>query len=206
MNFLFAGFALIIVNINSGLWVSYAVKAVGFVLILIGIAEYSIHDKGVKAFRGNAVASAVAHAVFTAGIVYISYKFSDKLLNYVSIGCGLVSTFVSIDLQHRLMIRILRSGEGKVIEDADNHKILLPFVADVKKLGRVWNKLTVTVIVNIGFDVANRLVHTKVLVTATGLIAAGSKIVCIVFALTFLYRFNQLRAGYEKTMDRLDNT
>ncbi|MBR1383068.1 MAG: hypothetical protein IJ555_04565 [Ruminococcus sp.] len=204
MNFLFAGFALIIININLSLWVSYAVKATGFALILVGLMEYSIHDKDVLAYRGNAVASAIAHGVFTAALVYASFKFSDRFLNYLGIVCGGVSTFVSIDLQKRLMVRILRSGEGKVVEDHDNHKVLMPFVADVKKLGKLWWRLTVSVVVNLGFDILNRLFHTEILVTVTGILAAAGKIVSIVFALVFLYRFNELRRGYEKTMEKLE--
>ena len=38
MNFLFVGFALIIVNIHLSMWVTYAVKALGFVLAAVGIA------------------------------------------------------------------------------------------------------------------------------------------------------------------------
>jgi hypothetical protein len=56
------------------------------------------------------------------------------------------------------------------------------------------------------FDVLNRLVRVDALVTVTGVAAAVTKIVCIVFAIAFLFRFNELRVGYEKTMDKLDNT
>lgn len=206
MNFLFVGFALIIVNIHLSMWVTYAVKTLGFVLAAIGIAEYSVHDKGVKAYSPNAIATAVMNGVFTAALVYAGLKLSDRFINYEGIIFGICSTLVSLDFQNRMMKRILRSGEGKVVEDAKNHKRLMPFVADVKRLGKAWNRLTAFVLANLVFDVLNRLVRVDALVTVTGVAAAVTKIVCIVFAIAFLFRFNELRVGYEKTMDKLDNT
>lgn len=206
MNFLFVGFVLIILNIKLSLWVTYAVKALGFVFAAIGIAEYSLHDSGVKAYSPNAVASALMNGVFTAALIYASIKLDAKYVNYAGIIAGVFSTFVSIDFQKRMMGRILRSGEGKVVEDAENHRLLMPFVADVKRLGKAWTRLTVSVIANLLFDVLNRLVRVEVLVTVTGLLQVVTKVVCIVFAIAFVIRFNELRAGYEKTMDKLDNT
>ncbi|MBO6140756.1 MAG: hypothetical protein J6O40_03085 [Ruminococcus sp.] len=206
MNFLFVGFALIIVNIRLSMWLNYAVKALGFVLAAVGIAEYSVHDKGVKAYSPNALASAVMNGVFTAGMAYAGLKLGDRFINYESIIFGVISTLVSIDFQNRMMKRILRSGEGKVVEDTQNHKRLMPFVADVKRLGKAWNKLTVFVLANLVFDVLNRLVRLDALITVTGIFMAVTKVVCIVFAIAFLFRFNELRVGYEKTMDKLDNT
>ena len=206
MNFLFVGFALIIVNINLSLWVTYAVKALGFVFAVIGIIEYSVHDSGVKSYRPNGVASAVMNAVFAAALIYASLKLDAKYVNYAGVVAGIFSTLVSFDFQKRMMTRILRSGEGKVVEDAENHRLLLPFVADVKRLGKAWNKLTVSAAANLLFDVLNRLVKINALVTVTGIAAAVTKIVCIVFAIVFIYKFNELRVGYERTMDKLDNT
>lgn len=206
MNFLFVGFALIIVNVNLSLWVTYALKTLGFVFAAIGIAEYSVHDDGVKAYSPNAVASAVMNGAFTAALIYASIKLDAKYLNYAGIIAGVFSTLVSFDFQKRMMVRILRSGEGKVVEDAENHRLLLPFVADVKRLGRAWNRLTVTVALNLLFDVLNRLVKVSALVTVTGIAAAFTKVVCIVLAVVFIIKFNELRVGYEKTMDKLDNT
>ncbi|MBR6336170.1 MAG: hypothetical protein IKR76_00395 [Ruminococcus sp.] len=206
MNFLFVGFALIIVNVNLSLWVTYALKTLGFVFAAIGIAEYSVHDDGVKAYSPNAVASAVMNGAFTAALIYASIKLDAKYINYAGIIAGVFSTLVSFDFQKRMMVRILRSGEGKVVEDAENHRLLLPFVADVKRLGRAWNRLTVTVALNLLFDVLNRLVKVSALVTVTGIAAAFTKVVCIVLAVVFIIKFNELRVGYEKTMDKLDNT
>ena len=204
MNFLFVGFALIIVNVNLSLWVTYALKTLGFVFAAIGIAEYSVHDDGVKAY--SPVASAVMNGAFTAALIYASIKLDAKYINYAGIIAGVFSTLVSFDFQKRMMVRILRSGEGKVVEDAENHRLLLPFVADVKRLGRAWNRLTVTVALNLLFDVLNRLVKVSALVTVTGIAAAFTKVVCIVLAVVFIIKFNELRVGYEKTMDKLDNT
>lgn len=206
MNFLFVGFALIIVNVNLSLWVTYALKTLGFVFAAIGIAEYSVHDDGVKAYSPNAVASAVMNGAFTAALIYASIKLDAKYINYAGIIAGVFSTLVSFDFQKRMMVRILRSGEGKVVEDAENHRLLLPFVADVKRLGRAWNRLKVTVALNLLFDVLNRLVKVSALVTVTGIAAAFTKVVCIVLAVVFIIKFNELRVGYEKTMDKLDNT
>lgn len=206
MNFLFAGFLLIIVNVNLSMWVTYIVKTVGFVLIIAGIAEYSIHDKGVKSYRTYAVANTLMNTFFIVAMLYADYKLESKYINYAGVLCGAFSTILSIDLQKRLMSRILRSGEGKIVEDTENHKLLMPFVADIKRLGKAWNKLTAAVIVNLVFDILNRLVKADTLVTVFGVIAAASKVVCIVFALVFLLRFNELRDGYEKTMEKLDNT
>lgn len=206
MNFLFVGFALIIVNIHLSMWVTYAVKALGFVFAVVGIAEYSIHDKGVKAFRPNAVATAVMNGVFMAALIYASLKLDAKYVNYAGVICGVFSTFISIDFQRRMMQRILRSGEGKVVEDSENHKLLMPFVADINRLGKAWKKLTAAATVNLVFDVINRLVKINILITAAGVLAAVTKVVCIVFAIVFLFRFNELRVGYDKTMDKLDNT
>lgn len=206
MNFLFVGFALIIVNVNLSMWLTYALKALGFVFCAIGIAEYSIHDSGVKAYSPNAVASAVMNAVFTGALIYASIKLDAKYVNYAGIIAGIFSTLVSFDFQKRMMARILRSGEGKVVEDAENHRRLMPFVADVKRLGRAWNRLTAAVAANLLFDVLNRLVRVEALITVTGVLAAVTKAVCIVFAIVFILKFNELRVGYEKTMDKLDNT
>lgn len=203
MNFLFVGFLLIVVNINLSLWVTYAVKALGFVLICVGIFEYSVHDKGIKAYNSNAVATAVMNAVFAAAIVFAGVKLKESYVNYVGIGCGVISTFLSIDLQRRLMDRILRSGEGKVVTDDDGHKRIMAFVADVKKLGKAWNKMTAAVLANLVFDVANRMVTNETAVTVFGLIFVITKVICIVFAAAFLWNFNSLRVGYEKTMERL---
>ena len=206
MNFLFVGFALIIVNVNLSLWVTYALKALGFVFAAIGIMEYSIHDSGVKAYSPNAVASAVMNGVFVAAMIYASFKLDTKYVNYAGIIAGVSSTLVSIDFQKRMMARILRSGEGKVVEDAENHRRLMPFVADVKRLGKAWNRLTAAVVANLLFDVINRLVKIDTLVTVTGVLSAATKVVCIVFAIVFILKFNDLRVVYGKTMDKLDNT
>ena len=206
MNFPFVGFALIIVNIHLSMWVTYAVKALGFVLAAVGIAEYSIHDKGVKAFAPNAVATAIMNGVFTAALIYASIKLGAKYVNYIGIVCGVVSTGLSLDFQRRMMESIMRSGVGKVVEDQPSHKSLLPFVADINRLGKAWKRLTGAVMLNLIFDIVNRLIGLEIVQTAAGVLAAASKIVCIVFAIAFLFRFNELRVGYERTMDKLDNT
>lgn len=203
MNFLFVGFALIIVNVNISLWVTYAVKALGFVMLTVGAFEYSVHDKGIKDHFGNAAAMAVMNGVFTAGLIYASLKLKGSYVNYVGIGCGVVSTILSLHIQKKFMDRILRSGEGKVVTDDDGHKRIMAFVADVRKLGRAWNKLSAAVLANLAADIANRLLTADTAVTVSGLIAVITKVICIVFALAFLFNFNSLRVGYEKTMERL---
>ena len=132
MNFLFVGFALIIVNVNISLWVTYAVKALGFVMLTVGAFEYSVHDKGIKDHFGNATAMAVMNGVFfdlTAEGLAIVASDGHKLVRNRNFGIksDMPTSFILPKKPATLLKNVLGKDGGDVVIKFDSRSAEIQF-------------------------------------------------------------------------------
>ena len=222
MNFLTVGSLFLLFQLNIDWTSNYIVKLIGFAFFVGGISELSEicsmknpvktgNEKADKFFsqrisllsdiKGKAVTMCImcAIAAVCEGLLKYVLKPADFAVNVISLILGAAVAFLSLNL-FRMVYDFIEKHErfsrGNSNSFTDNE-------ANVVRLGGAFYKLAVITLVNVAFDILNRLVPVAVISNVAGFVVAVSKILLYIFLLVVVFDFNKIRVDYNKKHDRV---
>ena len=185
MSFFTVGFLLSNIQLNLGWGAGYAVKLVGALFILGGIAELGYFAPAVRRKRGLSLLLLGACIAATAGAFLVKGK-SSLLVNTDSIVNGAATTALAA-LFFMSLIGLFKDTP-ELFENP-------PVVSSLEKRYTRFLMVTGTAL---AADILNRVTGGTVVADAAGLIAFFAKLIGYVFLLTALLDFNRLRAQFYK--------
>lgn len=187
MNFFCVAFFITALQINISSWVNYIIKFVGFLFFIGGILEISGLNQSFRRFLNPAKTLAGISGMIT--VCFLIYSFtgvSAGVVNVTGIITGTVLTLSALGFEKSLLKSI--SDEKELIND----------LSLVKRFIKSWDKLAVITIINLIFDLVNRVVTVKMVTDLAGLFMAVSKIIMYIFALIILFSANKIRVDFNK--------
>ncbi|MBR1392546.1 MAG: hypothetical protein IJ561_01780 [Ruminococcus sp.] len=185
MSFFTVGFLLSNIQLNLGWEAGYALKLVGALFILGGIAELGYFAPAVKRERGLSLLLLGACIAATAGAFLVKGK-SSMLVNTDSIVNGAATTALAALFFMRLIA---------VFKDTPE---LFENPPVVKSLEKHYTRFLMITGAALAADILNRVTGGTVIADAAGLIAFFAKLIGYAFLLMSMLDFNKLRAQFYK--------
>ena len=187
MNFFTVGFLLANLQLDLGLWVGYAIKLAGALLMFFGIAETALVSESVKALRPAAILFTVLSAGSAAAVKLLSAeKLSESgdAHKTVSIICGVLTT-AAAGWFFAQLLRLLRD-EPSI---ADN-------VPEVNRLVPKYSRMLFVLAVVLTADGINRFTGGTAAADVMGVVMYFTKIISYVYLLICTLSFNKLRTSF----------
>lgn len=164
---------------------SYILKLAGILFMLGGISEISDFSKAFSGLKKRAYASLAVSAA--SCLIILCFKLAQRegeLFSAVSIIAGTASVAAAFVFLRELM-RLL----------AEN-SLLVNDTSNISRLCSGWQKLAFFTIVNMVFDILNRLVPSAAVADFAGVMVTISKIILFAFVISTAWTFNKIRCDF----------
>lgn len=185
MNFFTCGYVLLALQLNYSWVCAYALKIVGMLFVMGGIAEMNGFTKGFSKLKGSAALSGAAFVICTAVIGAAKLLgASGTVFDICSLAAGAAGVAFSY-----FIVR-------KILTEIDKHNELINDVSNLKRVQESFDKLSAAAMLSIPFDAVYRFFSDTAVGSAAEIASLALRIAAICMVISSGLNFNRMRNDF----------